>query len=520
MSIPSEDTPGKPVSDEVDLIMPEDNAGPTGAGKSDEVQINVDADKVVTPKQVRNYEFTAPIVSNISDEELEKFDGVIVPMLGDNLTGTDGHLEANSLGRLDVHENSISWYQTLSEGFASHPKHGIFEDALADPNAAWRNSLSYNGNPINIGRPKYTNTGRGGTMSSERLTLSVRSRLGLGSPVQVPMMASGFYATVKPLGEDEIIELWRDVIATTVRLGRVTHGLLFSNNQVFASKAVYDAWRKNLVNTTVKDMPLDNLADHLSINDMPLIAHSVATSLYPNGFPLVRAVFEDATMVPKGEIKQLIDVRKSLVMNGNAFKDAQLAHMTARIEQPMTLKSVKEYRDQFSFSNSVIIEIDESIKLHLHTPSLREYFDSGEKWINEIQAAVHEALGETATEDRRVAHISRLAQASRLRQYSHYVKAIEENGELYSTRENVDQVLSALSASNTISRKFNKAVSDYINTTQIALIATTSVNEFEDTMSGDKWPRLIPIDAISVFFQLVGQKLRGIVSRNLEDTSD
>jgi hypothetical protein len=117
-------------------------------------------------------------------------------------------------------------------------------------------------------------------------------------------------------------------------------------------------------------------------------------------------------------------------------------------------------------------------------------------------------------------YISQLAKASRLRQYSHYVKAVEEDGELYTTRENVDKVLVSLSASDSISKKFFKAISDYINNTQVAIIATTSVNEYEDTASGDKWPRLIAVDAVSVFFQLVEQKLLGLSSRSLEDTSD
>jgi hypothetical protein len=186
----------------------------------------------------------------------------------------------------------------------------------------------------------------------------------------------------------------------------------------------------------------------------------------------------------------------------------------------MTLKAIKDYRDQFAFSQNTIVDLGEGIVLHLHTPSLREYFDSGEKWINEIIATVHGALGEDPDEKKRLSYISQLALASRLRQYSHYVRAIEEDGELYNTRENVDKVLNSLSASQEITKKFNKAISDYINNTQVSLIATTSVNEYEDTVSGEKWPRLIPIDAISVFFQLVEQKLRGITSRSLEDTSD
>lgn len=507
MAIAPEDTPGNS-ADEAELHMP------------DETRIDIDSQSTQLPKQNKNYESKTELMTSADEEKLKEFSGILIPLLPDMATRVNDDMAATKMGEVDVHEDSVSWYQTLLGGFSSVPAYGMFEDALADPNTEWRNALSYNGQNINLGRPKFSNRGRGAKMSSERLTLSIRSKLGLGAPVQVPLMGSGFYATVKPLEEFDIIGLWREVIAEPIKLGRATHGLMFANNSVFTAKSVVEAWLASMVETTVSDLPKENIVDHITINDLPLIAQSIATSIYPNGFPMSRAVFTEDTKLPKEEINQIIDLRKALFMNAKMFKEEQLAHMVKRIEQPMTLKMMKDYKDQFVFNQNTIVDIGEGIKLHLYTPSLREYFDSGEKWINEIQATVHAALGAEADEKKRMGYISQLAKASRLRQYSHYVKAIEEDGELYTTRENVDKALTSLSASDRISKLFFQAISDYINNTQVAIIATTSVNEYEDTMSGDKWPRLIAIDAISVFFQLVEQKLLGITSRALEDTSD
>uniref|UniRef100_A0AAU7PEZ6 Uncharacterized protein n=1 Tax=Burkholderia phage vB_BgluM-SURPRISE13 TaxID=3159457 RepID=A0AAU7PEZ6_9VIRU len=507
MAIAPEDQQGG--HDEPDLTMP------------DETQVAIDPQNVQLPKQDKNYDSgKTPLMTDAAEDDLKPFQGVLIPMLPDNASRVNDDMTTSKMGDVDVHEESVDWYQTLLNGFRSVPAHGVFEDALADPNAEWRNALSFNSQNINVGRPKFSNRGRGSKMSSERLMLSVKARLGLGSPVQVPLVGSGFYGTVKPLEEVDIIRLWREVIAEPIKLGRATHGLMFANNSVFTAKAVYESWAASLVETTVSDLPAENLPDHITINDLPLIAQSIATSIYPNGFPMSRAVFTEDTKLPKEKISQIIDLRKALFMNRKMFKDEQLAHMTKRIEQPMTLKQIKEYKDQFVFNQNTIVDIGEGVKLHLYTPSLREYFDSGEKWINEIQASVHEALGADADEKKRMQYISQLAKASRLRQYSHYVKSIEEDGELYTTRENVDKVLTSLSASDEVSQKFFKAISDYINNTQVAIIATTSVNEYEDAQSGDKWPRLIALDAISVFFQLVEQKLLGITSRALEATSD
>ncbi len=508
MALAPEDTP----PDDDNLVMP---------ALPEDTDLPVDTVTSTAGKQTKNYEVSTPLTTPLSPEDAEKFGGIVIAVLPDTVSAMDKDMAASKFGEVDVSDESVSWYQKLLQGFKAHPARGVFEDALADPNASWRNVLTYNGQNINMGRPKFSNKGRGaGRMSSERLQLSVRARMGLGTPVQVQLPASGFYVTVRPLGEDNIIALWREVIAEPVRLGRATHGLMFSNNQVFASRAIVNSWLASLVETTVSDLPIENIIDHITINDLPAIAQSMATSVYPNGFPLTRSVLESGTKVPDKEVSQLIDVRKALFMNAKMFNEAQLAHMVKRLEQPMKLKDVKDYKEEFKFTANTVIPIGDGIKLHLRTPTLREYFDSGEKWVNEIVSAVHEALGADSDQNKRGIYISQLAKASRLRQYSHYVSAIEEDETLFNTRENVDKVLTALSADDRISSLIYKAVSEYINTTQVAIVATTSVNEYEDTVSGDKFPRLIPIDAMSTFFQLVEQKLLGISQRTLEDTSD
>lgn len=510
MALAPEDQPKDQSADETAASAPETEQPATPAEEA----------KNPVPEMKKNWESKVTLATAITKEEQEDFDGPTIAVLPDSLSRIEDDMDASGIEELDIADNTLSWYNNLLQGFKSVPSHGIFEDALADPNAHWTNALAFNGQNINIGRPKFHQQGRSGiSMNSDRLLLSVRSRLGLGSPVQTPMMSSGFYITTKPIGEDEIIAMWREIIADPVKLGRNTHGLMFSNNQVFVARSIMGAYLRAMVDTTVQEITRENILDHLTVNDLPIIAWSMACALYPNGFPMTRSVFTEDTKMPKEEIHQIIDVRKSLQINDTMFKPEQLAHLIKRGERSTTLKQVKEYRDSFIFTQNNIVDLGEGVKLHLHTPSLREYFDSGEKWINEINAAVFAALGENASENHRIEHIARLAKASRLRQYSHYVKQIEEDGQLFSTRENVDKTLTGLSSKDSISKKMMRAVSDYINNTQVALVATTSVNEYEDKVSGQKWPRLIPLDPVSVFFQSVEQKLLGITSRVLEDTS-
>lgn len=502
--IAQEDTPGDPQSE-----WETGNEAPAQG-----LEQTVDLPDVLTQKL--NYELSAPIMLPMDESKRARFDGVEIMALGDMASAVSQTIEGTNF-EVDQSEAAQDFFTNLMEGFRSHPSKGIFEDVLSNPNADWRNSIKFDGRSINQGRPNYKNQGRNnGQMSSDRLVMSIRSRMGIGAPAQTPLMASGFYVTHRPLEEADIINLWREVLTETIRLGRVTHGLIFSNNQVFVCRAIVKAFIDTMIDTTVSNLNKDDILDNISINDVPTIAQSLASAIYPNGFPMSRPVFTEKSNLPKEQVSQMIDIRKALVIDRTQFADEQLAHMVNRLAKPMTLKQVKEYREAFKFNHPTVVDLGNDVKLHLRTPSVREYLDSGEKWITEITSTVTAALGSEPTDRDRASFISKLAQSSRLRQYAHYVASIEEDGELYTTRENVDRVLTSLSADNETSERYYKAISDYINATQVAVIATTSLTEYEDEASGKKWPRLIPIDAISTFFQLVEQKLRGITQRRLE----
>lgn len=485
----------------------------------DPMPVDLREDDAATKRvQQKNYELTRNAVRDATPEEIKKFEdlGIGINVLPDMSSVVDEMVDDTAY-TIDANMESADFYQHLLSAFASHPANGIFEETLSDPKADWRDSIKHNGKNINVGRPNYKNNGRSnGQMSSERLVLSVQSRMGMGAPLQVPLTGSGFYVTHKPLGEFEIIALWREVIAETVRLGRATHGLAFSNNQSFTALSVVRAFIKSMVETTVSDMEVSNILSHITITDLPSIACSVAGAIYPNGFPMTRPTFTEKTNLPKAELSQMVDISKSLVINNAMLNDAQRDHMTKRVGRPMTMKSVKEYREQFTFNQDHVIDCGNDVRLHLHTPSLEEYFQSGQKWVGEIVAITTETLASPANDKERGASISRLAKASRLRQHAHYVKAIEDGGEIYTTRDNIDHTLNGLSSDDEVAMLINKQISEYINRTQIAVVATTSVSEYEDSLTGDKWPRLIPLDPISVFFQLVEQKLLGITSRTLE----
>lgn len=467
------------------------------------------------PKEVvKNYTLTRPVIKDMPEDKTKIDEDVLIPLPSDTTSGVVESMN-NVRERVDASDEAVSWYRTLDESIKRiAPGAGLFEDVLGDPNADWRQSLEHNGTQVGgIARPKFSR-GKGTRMSSERMLLSMRTKLNLGAPINVPLYATGIHATCKPLSEREILALWTEVIANPLRMGRRTHGMLFSSTQAYTERAIFNAWYESLDSLSVGELSKPELMDLVKLSDMPIIAHAVATSLYPNGLPFKRAVWTEDGL-PDREIEQILDISKTVWFNHKHFSQEQLSHMTHRMEKTTNIKQVKEYQDSFRYPNRINeIVIDEDLKIHLAEPNLTQYFMAADRWIEGLHQEAINILGEKASEGEKAGKVDQLAKVGRLCKYSHYVKAIEDSGDLYDTPEAINQGLELLSASDHGSQLFYEGVTNFIEQSQIALVAVTSYNEFEDKVTmGSKFPRLVPIDATSTFFLVVEQKLHGIVSR-------
>lgn len=468
------------------------------------------------PKAIKNYEMRQEMFREIPEDTSKLDKDINVPGMSDRAATVRNMIESVRY-KIDPSEETESWITTLMDAFATTPGQGLFVERLDNPDSFWRQSLDHNNSRVGgIAKPRLGGTS-GTRMSHEKQILSIRSKLGMGTPINTTLFSSGISATSKPLHEREIVAVWTEIFDQTLTLGRRTHGALFSNSQVYADRAIYRFWLNSIVSTSVKDLKLDSLLDIISISDMPSISHAVATSIYPNGIPYQRAAWTPEGM-PKQEIRQLLDLGKVMWFDEKMLDKAQMDHLAKRDENSTTLEQVKKYQDSLVYNRTDIIDIGNGIKVHLVNPTLRQYFETGDRWIMELNRIVKEALGDDATDMQRNKYVEMLSKASRLCKYAHYVKGVENDGEMTDTGVGISQLLEALSGADWVANKFYTGVHAFQNASQIAIAATTSVNEYEDEMTkGTRFPRLIPFDTTSTFFLLVEQKLRGIVSRDAED---
>jgi hypothetical protein len=299
-----------------------------------------------------------------------------------------------------------------------------------------------------------------------------------------------------------------------IALGRMTHGLIFSNTSAFITSWLLNLVEAHVVESTLKDQT--STIAHIKMPDLPVLFWGLATSIWPAGFQYSRSIMTEDGKANKKIISGLIDVGKLLWVDNNALTDWQKAHMSNRTPGSMPLDSIKKYQDEFVSFKGRRVTMKPGIDIELTVPDAMEYVRSGQAWVNSIVSMVEFALaGKDEDRDARNAAVMQHAQATSLRQYGHCIKSIHL-GELDNTqsivdRESIEETLAVFSEDPDIRKKYAEEMKRFNNDITVAVIAVPEASGKETGLP--RFPHLIPMDVVSTFFTLLMQRVSRIDDR-------
>lgn len=94
-----------------------------------------------------------------------------------------------------------------------------------------------------------------------------------------------------------------------------------------------------------------------------------------------------------------------------------------------TKEEVKRYQDELTCMSKRSVELKSNdkvtINMLLEAPTVNEYINSGSLWVTTIADKINEMMSNVSP-DKREEFIIESGRATALRQYAHYVSAIEE----------------------------------------------------------------------------------------------
>ncbi len=417
--------------------------------------------------------------------------------------------------RLDDSVAGREWAESLRESVDALPVRGIGDRTASRSTAEFHQAIETEKMPLAAGIPNLKfNTGD--KVSGERAVLRIRSLLGMGTILQIPLWHSGFWITMKAPSEAALLELQRRLIDAKVNLGRNSHGLAFANTSVYISGWLIDFVIAHIYDTTIKGEV--DLRKMIKVLDIPTIIWGLACTIWPNGFQYSRACITDPEKC-NHVIREKLNLSKILWVDRNSLTPQQINHMTSRGGSSMTPESVQAYLEQFLIGRGRTITVgdDEQIKITFKVPNVEEYTNSGYKWVNNIIQMIDASFTTEPNDSTRNVHITELGKATNMRQYAHWIEVIDAAGSEVDDIESIEQIVDTLSSVDDIRKKYFDEVIRFIDDSTMAIVAVPTFEcpkcNSQQPVPLARFPHLLPIDVMSSFFTLLVQKLQKIHTR-------
>jgi len=406
----------------------------------------------------------------------------------------------------------------------------VYSKPLEEHPDSWINDINYSDKALNITKH---NVKAKGALTGGAAVAKFASKLAIGEYTSIPLWHSGFWITIRPPYDDDVVNLESALAGNEIRLGRDTSTLIYSNYSVVYNRILTDFIVSHITATSL-DLPNDeNIMDYISVLDYYPMLLGLITSMNPKGYTFIKncvntvELKEDGTPKCDYSVTGTVNPMNMLRVDRKALNKKLLDQMSKRTPNSVTIDEVKEY--QLSLNKTIdktyeiVAENGTVNKFTIGAPSMTNYINNGEAWINNIIDKTEKLFTEADSDERKNTKVKDTLNAIILGVYNIFVKRIEtDEGDYVEDKELVDQVLDMLSSENTILNKYLDVIKEFIDTSAIAIVATNAFIcpkcKSEQEVSASKaFKEFIPINALEHFFVISTLRLEKVRNRTVSE---
>lgn len=381
------------------------------------------------------------------------------------------------------------------------------------------------------GYRSYAREVRAGQMDREisgiRAINHLRHVMHMGEDRETPLYSSGIHLSLRAVGDSELSNLETMVLSEKEEIGRLTGGAGLSATAVYLADHVATMIINNMVKTNVELTSPDELLDLILVTDLQNLALNQAHTIFPKGYPIEVPCTRDYEKCQHIE-RYNLSLRYMITHQKSKLTEFQLAHM-ANPDRKLTVKDVKRYQEEGPVKVSKTVNVlGGKVIVDFRTPTLRQYIEDGRAWIDGITNMVDAILSADLNERQRQFTVEDHARLTTLRQYGHFINSVTTVSEDGSTstirdRETLLTSLNDLSSDDEALTAIVAGVREHIESATISVVGVPKTpcpscqKDVQLTEEEKKHPKIIPVDALNLFFTLLSLKLQKRQSTKLQD---
>jgi len=355
--------------------------------------------------------------------------------------------------------------------------------------------------------------------------LKLKQASGLGSHVNIALWHSGFYVTIEPLTDEEIIKLELELTDELTRIGKLTHTLIYSNYSILFANIILKYFKKKIIATSLALDDDQDILDFIHINDIHTIATNMALSIYPSGFNAVIPCSNSAKTVdgkPKCSHKKNVklDLSKLQWEDLTKLTPKHIQQMNKVLPSTVTVDEVIEYQKTLPYSGEIIetyklpyedgneLEID----VHIQAPNVTYYLEAGRDFITSLRKAANDIVKDSKQIKNPEEAENVLIKTYYLQLYLHYIKSIKIDDAILSSIDDIKEGLNTLTGNESIRDKLLKSIKDYIDN---SLVSIVGIPNFicERCKQPQSKTEIIPLSPFEYFFILLHSRYERILQK-------
>ena len=355
--------------------------------------------------------------------------------------------------------------------------------------------------------------------------------LGIGEYVEVPLYHSGFWITLRPPKQSEIITLETNLANLTVSLGRDTTSIVYSNYSVIANRHIVEFIKDHIYKSSLKLKEDDDILNYINVQDLQSMVLGLVISMYPNGIDLIRpctnASVVDENGMPKCDYVATVkvDPKKLLFVNRKALPNNCLETLSKKLPNSVTTDEILEYQNSIAqlAPKDVTFKTDndKEVTITFKTPMLAKYIVSGESWVQNIITKTEELFTDSDTKESKNKKVEDMLSTYLLGIYNTFVYKIStaNDGVVHTVTDEttIDNILEVMSTDRTMLTEYVDKVAEFITNAAIAVVGIPTYEcpkckaIQEDSKANEDLRSIIPLNMVENFFDL--SALRGVKRR-------
>lgn len=431
-------------------------------------------------------------------------------------------------------DNIQDYARIVKTGYYEIPR-GMLSKYIYPKDNRYVNKVNYGGKDIDIKTlsPKIKGNE---TITNGLGVAKITSMLKLGETMYVPLWNSGFWISIVPPQQRDLINLEIQIAKEEVNLGRTTWNYIYSNYAVIYTRIITDFIISNIKESTLQKPAEDDYRKYIKMTDLYPLVLGILCCIYPKGLPVTvfcannTVIGEDGLPTCDYKADVNTDPKKLLVVNRDKLTDKMLEQMSRRLPNSVTVNEALDYQERIrtnaTSSVKLTSENDVDIEFEFKIPTIAENIDLGEKWVSTIESKIEDLFTSADGKDAKDAALNKIADIGILSIYSSFVNSIKTSNEEETIEltqvDLITDTLDKLSIDDNIAKGFIKAVDRYIYDSSISIVAIPNFicpkckeegNKVTKKVGGFK--EFIPIEVLKYFLDHVNLRINTVIRRTL-----